>query len=84
MMLPDAAPDGCTYLSTAQAADLFGLTPAAIRRWVRVGYLKPRAKDARGHALYDLQDVTEAEFLAREAAIRTAGTDRRVRRRIAA
>ena len=74
MLLPDPAPDGCIYLTTAQAAQVTGRKPPAIRRWVRIGYLPEAAP-----GLYEFSAVTRAEKLARDAAIRTSGTDVRAR-----
>ena len=76
MLLPDPAPDGEIYISTAQAAKAMGRQPPAIRRWVRVGYLQEAAP-----GLYKLSDVTAAEAKARQAAVRTSGTDTRARPR---
>ena len=74
MLLPEPAPDGQIYVSTAQAAAAMGRKPPAVRRWVRIGYL---AEAAPG--LYRLSDVAAAEKRARDAAIRTSGTDTRAR-----
>ena len=74
MLLPDPAPDGKVYVTTAQAALAMGRKPPAIRRWVRIGYL---AEAAPG--LYEFSAVTAAEKKARDAAIRTSGTDARAR-----
>lgn len=80
LILPAIAPDGKTYLSTAQAAQAAGVQPPAVRRWVRVGYLEPVATDARGRALYEFDAVMGAEKLARDAAVRTSGTAKRATR----
>ncbi|HEV2255383.1 MAG TPA: hypothetical protein VGS06_19555 [Streptosporangiaceae bacterium] len=74
MLLPDPAPDGEIYLTTAQAAQAMGRKPPAIRRWVRIGYLPEAAP-----GLYAFSAVAAAEKRAREAAIRTSGTDARAR-----
>ena len=70
MLLPDAAPDGEVYLTTAQAAEAMGVTPRMVRYWVESGYL-PEAvpgKKGRGRsALYAFKAVTAAERLARDA-----------------
>ncbi len=39
MLLPDPAPDGEIYLTTAQAAEAMRVKPPVVRRWVRIGYL---------------------------------------------
>lgn len=80
VLLPDESPDGETYLTTAQAAAIAGVKPPAIRRWVRIGYLTPAAKDHHGRAVYTFAAVTRAEKQARDAAIRTSGTTKRVQR----
>jgi predicted site-specific integrase-resolvase len=79
VLLPECAPDGCDYLTNAQAAMAFGVAPSTVSGWVRAGYLT--AAGARGRrAVYRLADVAEAEYQARQAAIRTSGSDKRVRR----
>jgi DNA-binding transcriptional MerR regulator len=80
VLLPDESSDGEIYLTAAEAAAVAGVKPPAVRRWVRIGYLTPAAKDPRGRALYTFAAVTRAEKLARDAAIRTSGTTKRVRR----
>jgi hypothetical protein len=72
MLLPDPAPDGEIYVTTAQAAQAMGRQPPAIRRWVKLGRLPESAP-----GIYRLSDVAAAEQLAREAAIRTTGSDTR-------
>lgn len=74
MLLPDPAPDGEIYVTTAQAAAAMGRRPPAVRRWVRIGYL---AEAAPG--LYAFSAVCAAEKRARDAAVRTSGTDARAR-----
>jgi|HubBroStandDraft_6_1064221.scaffolds.fasta_scaffold191766_2 hypothetical protein len=66
MLLPDPAPDGEIYVTTAQAAEAMRLKPPAIRRWVKIGYL---AEAAPGW--YAFSAVTAAERLARDAEART-------------
>jgi len=80
MILPAAAPDGKTYLSTSQAAEAAGVQPPAVRRWVRIGYLDPVARDEHGRSLYEFSAVMDAEKMARDAAVRTSGTAKRATR----
>lgn len=80
MLLPDAAPDGRIYLTSAQAAEITGVKPAAVRRWEHIGYLESAPGTSR-RKLYEYTAVLRAERLAREAAIRTSGSDTRVQRR---
>lgn len=75
MLLPDPAPDGDVYVSTAQAARAMGVKPPTIRSWVKLGYLPEAALRA-----YRLSDVSAAEAIARRNAIATSGTDKRVQR----
>jgi len=70
VLLPDAAPDGEVYLTTAQAAEAMGVKPPAVRRWVRIGYLPETAP-----GVYAFSAVTAAEKLARDAAARTRFQD---------
>ena len=85
LLLPEAADDDLVYLTTAQAAEAFGVTTAAIRRWVKLKYLKPVVKDERtGRALYEFTQVARAERQAYENALRTSGSDTRVIRKIPA
>jgi predicted site-specific integrase-resolvase len=66
MLLPDPAPDGEIYLTTAQAAEAMDVTTHTVRRWVRSGYLTEAAP-----SVYAFSAVTTAERVAREAATRT-------------
>lgn len=66
MLLPDPAPDGEIYVTTAQAAEAMGLKPPAIRRWVKIGYLPEAAP-----GVYAFSAVAAAERLARDAEART-------------
>ena len=79
MLLPDPGPDDETYLTAAQAARVFGVAKPTVTGWVRKGYLT--AVPRSGGRLYRLSDVARAEKLARDAAIRTSGTAKRVQRR---
>ena len=84
MVLPEPGPDGLIYLTSAQAGELTGVSAAAVLRWERAGYLAAAGKGSRGRRLYEYGAVIDAEFQARQAAIRTSGTDVQVRRHRAA
>lgn len=58
------------YLTTAQAAELAGVSPAAIRQWVKRKHLKPAGRDKRGHMVFTQIAVAKAEFKTRKAARR--------------
>jgi excisionase family DNA binding protein len=75
VLLPDAAPDGEIYVNTAQAAEAMGVKQPTIRSWVRAGRLPEPAP-----GWYKLSDVAAAEAIARQNAIATSGTDKRVQR----
>jgi len=53
-----------------------GRQPPAIRRWVKLGYL---AEVEGAPGWYRFSDVAAAELKARQAALRTSGTDKRAR-----
>jgi len=78
MLLPDPGPDDETYLTAAQAARVFGVAASTFTGWVRKGYVA--AVPGSSRRLYRLPDVACAEKKARDAAIRTSGTTKRVRR----
>jgi len=58
-----------TLLTCTEAAQKCGVTPSAVRQWVRRGKLTPAAHDGKGQ-LFDLLDVTEVEHATRTAARR--------------
>jgi len=84
VVMPARAPDDRVYLTTAQAAEEFGVTQDCIRRWRKLGYLKPAVTSSRGRSLWEFGALARAELLARDAAIATSGSDKRVRRNLAA
>lgn len=54
-----AAEKEAALLTTAQAAEMFGVTPEAVRQWTTRGYLKPIGKLGHGN-LYRYRDVKSA------------------------
>lgn len=82
--LPAPHSDGITYVVTKQAAALTGVTPATITHWRTNGYLKPIPGSPPRKPVYVWDDVVEAEFLARQAAIAASGSDAQCARRHAA
>ncbi|MCW2904036.1 MAG: hypothetical protein JWO67_6301 [Streptosporangiaceae bacterium] len=84
MELPRPGPDGRVYVITQTAARLIGVDESTITRWRTLGYLKPVPGSPPRKPLYLWDDVVEAEYLARQAAITASGTDVQCRRRLAA
>ena len=80
MLLPQAAADGETYLFTKAAAEAMGVAECTISQWRRRGLLEPLDGSPPRKPLYRLSDLRSAEQQARENAIRTSGSDARVRR----
>lgn len=80
MDLPDAAFDGEYYVTTARAARLLGIATCTISAWKKRGYLAPVEGSPPSRPLYLWTDVLEAEYTARQNAIRTSGTDVQVKR----
>jgi hypothetical protein len=80
MLLPAAAADGETYLFTKAAAAAMGVADCTISQWRRRGLLEPVPGSPPRKPLYRLTDLRKAEREARENAIRTSGSDLRVRR----
>lgn len=66
----DASDPFAALLTTRQAADLAGVTPATIRQWASRGHLTAKGLDDHGRALYLLIDVAKAENATRKAARR--------------
>ncbi len=58
------------YLTTAQAAELAGVSAAAIRQWVKREHLAPAGRDKRGHMLFTQRAVAMAEQKTRKHARR--------------
>lgn len=77
---PHLGPDGEEYITRQQAAALMGVKPDTIATWERRGHLVRVEGCPPRRPLYRMADVVEAEFKAREAAVRTSGAETRVRR----
>jgi excisionase family DNA binding protein len=58
------------YLTTAQAAELAGVKPDAIRKWVERGHLAPAGRDRRGTMMFTQTAVAAAEAKTRKHARR--------------
>jgi hypothetical protein len=80
LLLPPVSADGETYLFTKDAASAMGVAQCTISQWRRRGLLEPVDGCPPRKPLYRLTDLRKAEQAARENAIRTSGSDLRVRR----
>ncbi|WP_405019570.1 MerR family transcriptional regulator [Kitasatospora sp. NBC_00070] len=60
-------------LTGPQAAELCGVTPAAIRKWRQRGQLAPAGLDERGRPLFTQLAVALAEKATRQRARRVPG-----------
>ena len=80
MDLPEPASDGLIYVTTATAARLLGVAPCTVTSWKAKGYLRPVTGSPVRRPVYAWDDVMEAEFRARQNAIRTSGTTKQVQR----
>lgn len=70
--MPNIAPDTLEELiTTTRAAQLAGVSVAAISNWKDRGWLQPAAEDVRGRPLYKFIDVARAERMTRDKARRT-------------
>lgn len=58
------------YVTTAQAAELCGVSEACIRQWVKRDHLAPVGRDGRGRMLFTQLAVAKAENKTRKAARR--------------
>lgn len=58
------------YVTTAEAAELCGVSTACIRQWVKREHLVPVGRDERGQMLFTQLDVAKAEYKTRKAARR--------------
>lgn len=74
-------PDGEEYWTTKQAAEALDVAPSTISTWRRNGYLTPVDGSPPRKPLYRKLDVTKAEKIAYENAIRTSGSAKRSSRR---
>jgi hypothetical protein len=79
--LPDPASDGQVYVTTPIGARLLGVAQCTITRWKAKGYLQPVAGSPPNRPVYRWDDLLEAEFTARQNAIRTSGTAKQVQRK---
>lgn len=77
-------PDGHAYVTRKQAAQIAGVNVRTIATWERRGHLARLAGSPPRGPLYRYDDVVEAEYATRQAAIRTSGSDTRTRRHFAA
>lgn len=75
---------GDGFLTTAQAAELAGVSPATIRSWRNRGYLAPQGLDERNRPLHTREAIRAAERLVRENGLAASGIDPRQLRRPAA
>ena len=80
LLLPPVSADGETYLFTKAAAEAIGVAECTVSQWRRRGLLEPVPGSPPRKPLYRLTDLRRAEQVARANAIRTSGTDARVRR----
>ena len=80
MELPAAAHDGETYVTTTLGARLLNVAVCTISSWKAKGYVQPVTGSPPRRPLYRWDDLVEAEYIARQNAIRTSGTDAQVRR----
>jgi DNA-binding transcriptional MerR regulator len=69
MPRPELDPDE-VYLTTAQAAELAGVSAAAIRKWVEREHLVPAGRDRRGRMVFTQIGVAKAEEKTRKLARR--------------
>jgi hypothetical protein len=83
VQIPDPIADDLVYVCTKQAAEAMGVAPCTITRWRNLGYLKAQPGSPPRKPVYLWDDVVEAEFTARMAAIAASGTDVQCQRRAA-
>lgn len=69
--MPVVAPEGVNSLITAtEAANMCGVSVAAITNWAKRGKLTPRGINEHGRKVYLMLDVALAERATRDAARR--------------
>lgn len=77
-MIPHRPDD---FITTAEAAELVGVSPATIRQWRNRGHLAAQGLDERGRPLHTREAVRAAEKRVRENGLSASGIDpRRLRR----
>lgn len=74
-------PDGEEYWTTKEAAEALGVAPSTVSTWRRLGYLTPIEGSPPRKPIYRKLDVTGAERIAYDNAIRTSGSAKRTSRR---
>lgn len=71
------------FLTTAEAAQLAGVSVNTIYTWRRRGHLAPQGLDERNRPLHTREAVRAAEKLVRENGLQASGIDPRQLRRAA-
>lgn len=80
VQIPDRMVDGETYVTTKEAAALMRVAVSTVSRWKAKGYLKPVPGSPPRKPIYAYTDVTDAEYRARQEALKASGSDRQVQR----
>lgn len=68
---------GDGFLTTPEAAQMIGVTPATIRKWRQRGWLAVQGLDERGRPLHTREAVRAAELRVRDNGLRASGIDPR-------
>lgn len=79
--LPAPAPDGETYLTTRQAAQVARVADCTITSWRKKNLLVPHPGSPPRKPIYLMDDVLTAERQAWQNALEASGTDRQIKRR---
>lgn len=80
MEIPDREFDGEIYVNTKEAAALMRVAVSTVSRWKDKGYLRPIPGSPPRKPIYAYSDLLEAEYRARQEAIRASGSARQCRR----